>query len=585
MRKALRGAGTHDLSLAAANTFLDSIIENIPDMIFLKDARDLRFIRFNKAGEKLLGYSREEMIGKNDYDFFPRKQADFFTQVDRDVLRSGKVLEIKEEPIQTRQNQIRYLHTKKIPIYDVDGSPKYLLGISEDVTLQKRQAEDLKKVHTELERRVEERTAELTNLISIDPLTGVLNRRGIERELDAITSSLIGGDQTAFALLVDLDNFKEINRVFGFITGDLALKRAAHQITRILRPKDSLGRIGGDEFVVLMPASSEEAALRMAEQVRLSISNVTIGMSSGHTINLSASAGMVVIHRHTASFEELVERSYFSLGQSKSCGKNTVTFKDKQGAERSEVTRILAKMVGGDPSQNKFFAVQQAIHDLQSGALVGYELLSRLDHENYISPTDFFKLAMDARILMLTDHLCLATCLDASLNNIAPGLDLHVNLFPSTIAEIPIHHLLKRFIPHAVTSPICIEISEQQIIGDPSHLIDSVLAIKKAGFKIALDDIGFGSSCLESLIDLEPDIVKIDKSCVGRIHTDKRRIQSLKKIIKIIRSCSAEPYAEGIETLEDLEIIRDLGIRFGQGYYFGEPTPVIPTQMTQSTSR
>jgi PAS domain S-box-containing protein len=116
------------------NTFLDSIVENIPNMIFIKDAEELRFVRFNKAGEDLLGNSREDLIGKNDYDFFPKEQADFFTQKDREVLTGKKVVDIPEEPIQTRIKGERSIHTKKVPILDAKGEPKYLLGISEDIT-------------------------------------------------------------------------------------------------------------------------------------------------------------------------------------------------------------------------------------------------------------------------------------------------------------------------------------------------------------------------------------------------------------------------------------------------------------------
>lgn len=115
------------------NTFLDSIVENIPDMVFIKDAADLRFIRFNKAGEELLGISREKMIGKSDYDFFPKEEADFFTAKDRMVLENGQLVDIPQEPIHT-QKGIRILHTKKIPILDEKGKPIYLLGISEDIT-------------------------------------------------------------------------------------------------------------------------------------------------------------------------------------------------------------------------------------------------------------------------------------------------------------------------------------------------------------------------------------------------------------------------------------------------------------------
>ena len=123
--------------LQNSELFLNSILENIPDMIFVKDAKDLRFLRFNKAGEELIGFPKEAMIGKTDYDFFPKSEADFYTTKDREVFADKTLIDIPEEVIQTKSQGTRYLHTKKIPILDDYGTPKYLLGISEDITEQK----------------------------------------------------------------------------------------------------------------------------------------------------------------------------------------------------------------------------------------------------------------------------------------------------------------------------------------------------------------------------------------------------------------------------------------------------------------
>lgn len=123
--------------LQESTAFIESMFENLPTMVFVKDAADLRFVRINKAGETLLGYSRSELLGKNDYDFFPRAEADFFTAMDRETLSKGILVDIQEEPIQTRSNGPRLLHTKKIPLHDSGGTPRYLLGISEDITARK----------------------------------------------------------------------------------------------------------------------------------------------------------------------------------------------------------------------------------------------------------------------------------------------------------------------------------------------------------------------------------------------------------------------------------------------------------------
>ena len=123
--------------LRRSEAFLDSVLEHIPNMLSVKDARELRFVRFNRAGEQLLGYARKELIGKNAHDLFAADEADFSTAQDRETLASGVPLDIPEQPIQTSHHGMRHLHTKKIPVLDEHGEPQYLLGISEDITERK----------------------------------------------------------------------------------------------------------------------------------------------------------------------------------------------------------------------------------------------------------------------------------------------------------------------------------------------------------------------------------------------------------------------------------------------------------------
>jgi PAS domain S-box-containing protein len=140
--------------------FLESIIEHMPAMVFVKDAKALSFERFNRAGEELLGLSRSALLGKTDYDFFPAEQADFFVAKDRNVLAAKQLEDIPEEPIETPRGT-RYLHTRKIPLLGPDGEPEHLLGISLDITERKHAEELLRNAHDELEREVERRTQAL----------------------------------------------------------------------------------------------------------------------------------------------------------------------------------------------------------------------------------------------------------------------------------------------------------------------------------------------------------------------------------------------------------------------------------------
>lgn len=153
--------------LASTSAFLDSLIDNIPNMIFVKDAKDLRFVRFNKAGEKLLGLSRDELIGKTDFDLFPKEEAETFRERDRAVLKGRAVVDIPEEPISTKANGPRFLHTKKIPVFDEKGNAVYLLGISEDITSRKRADEERFRLVRETVARMEaEKSAERSRFMS-----------------------------------------------------------------------------------------------------------------------------------------------------------------------------------------------------------------------------------------------------------------------------------------------------------------------------------------------------------------------------------------------------------------------------------
>ncbi|MBS2014509.1 MAG: CHASE3 domain-containing protein [Deltaproteobacteria bacterium] len=140
-----------ETELHRANTFLDSLIDNIPDMIFVKEAKDLSFVLFNRAGEQLVGIPREEMLGKSDVDFFPPEEAEAFVAKDRETLAGKEVVDIPAEPLTTAEG-VRWLHTKKVPMLDEDGEPAFLLGISADITERRLAEVELREAHDRAER-------------------------------------------------------------------------------------------------------------------------------------------------------------------------------------------------------------------------------------------------------------------------------------------------------------------------------------------------------------------------------------------------------------------------------------------------
>lgn len=174
------------IALQNSNRLLDSVIENLPAMVFMKRASDLRFVRLNRAGEELLGYSRSELLGKTDYDFFTKEQADFFTMVDRELLASDAVREISEEPIRTRHGDTRYLKTYKIGLRDASGVPTHVLGVSLDITENKEREERIRLLMREISHRAK-------NLLSV---VQVMARR-TAGEVDAHVFAERFGDRLA----------------------------------------------------------------------------------------------------------------------------------------------------------------------------------------------------------------------------------------------------------------------------------------------------------------------------------------------------------------------------------------------------
>ena len=420
---------------------------------------------------------------------------------------------------------------------------------------------------------------ELQAMTIHDPLTGLLNRRGLQ---DALVKTFAVSRRMGIsvqALLLDLDNFKQVNDRHGHGVGDAVLVAVAQKMSQTVRQTDYVARVGGDEFMVFLLDSREGDAVKVADKIRTAIAQASIKVPSGGVVKTTCSIGIVPLGEDPVSIDVLLQKLHLSLYLCKSEGKNRIAYQGEQvqvdhketdAATSSDFKKVLA--VG-----KKFYAASQPIFDLKSMTKVGFELLSRLDYEGHSSPDGFLLFARNADILGAVDYACMKTCLTA-LKDIAVARRIYVNMFPSTLAEIPVERLLQDFASAGKNISFCLEINEQQILRDPFYLIPSVMRLKNAGILIALDDYGFGHSSIETLVLLEPDIVKIDRKIINGISKDPRKCNSLERLLKIIASCKASVIAEGIETKEDLEVLRNLGVPYGQGFFLGKPE--IPPDLT-----
>jgi EAL domain-containing protein (putative c-di-GMP-specific phosphodiesterase class I) len=217
-----------------------------------------------------------------------------------------------------------------------------------------------------------------------------------------------------------------------------------------------------------------------------------------------------------------------------------------------------------------FRSVKQSILDLRTEKTIGYEFLSRTDIGGFEMPSEFFGFSIENNILAMVDQRCLEIALEAA-QGVSPASEKHVNLFPSTMAGLQNEQFSKLFPPISLGGSYCVEVSEQQILGDPSYLLRVVQEFKKRKISVAIDDVGFGRSCLESLIVLQPDVIKIDKRLVQNISRNKNQKEMLRRLLAIVESLHAKIIAEGIENREDLEMLKELGVPYGQGFLWGQP--------------
>jgi EAL domain-containing protein (putative c-di-GMP-specific phosphodiesterase class I) len=216
-----------------------------------------------------------------------------------------------------------------------------------------------------------------------------------------------------------------------------------------------------------------------------------------------------------------------------------------------------------------FRVVRQPIMRLSDERPVGWEMLSRGPAGIFEMPRDFFRLALEHKLLTQVDLHCLDGCIRAALD-LGELSRRHVNLFPSTLLDVPIGRIIDMFPRGSAAASFCIEISEQQFIGEPSLLREQVRALKGAGIRVAIDDVGFGRSSLETLILLEPDVVKIDRAGAFSAR-DADMERSLRRMVGVVASMESEAVAEGIESREDLELLREIGVTLGQGVLWGDP--------------
>jgi len=419
----------------------------------------------------------------------------------------------------------------------------------------------LNEVNTSLERRT-----------LFDPVTDLYNRRGFQQAHEREIQWAARHGWNLLAMMVDIDSFKKVNSAGGYSVGDTVLKQCAEFFHKTLRTTDHIARIADDKFIVLLPETPVEEGEKIAERVRAGIFQ-PVQIVPGYPADLTVSVSLVKVFGMTGSTDMLVTRLYSLIRKIKEEGGNRVLTESDPMPDLEDGQQQLDSLLTRMRVADEYYAVKQPIFCLLDSQIVGYEFLSRIRAAECRTPRNFFPLAQENNMLTLVDYNCFQNCAAASAAlNHEPGIQYHINLYPSTIAELTVEELMDALPEGIAKDRYCFEISEEQILSDPAYLVRHVRALRQEGIQIALDDVGYGHSSLESLIVLEPDIIKLDARYVHGISQDQDRVRYLERMVKACRELGTRIIAEGVETRLDLNVLISAGVEYGQGFLLGAPS-------------
>ncbi len=422
----------------------------------------------------------------------------------------------------------------------------YFPSEDEAAQLQANARQEARLLRTKLE-AAERKLKQLTN---IDQRTGVLNREGLEQALRCELERSRRHGSCVVACLVACANLAQISTTFGHGLGDLLLRLLAEKLSAGLRRVDVIGRVGEADFLLLLPHTRLAEAELVSERLRLEVQRTALVQTSP-PVAVELRLGVAALPLDTCSLGEVLTYTRLASGH---------------GASES-LSGLVANLVRGVGLR----VVAQPIVELSGQGWAGCELLSRGPAGPFASPVRFLGLARGQDCLTAVDLACLRSCLEKA-RTMPPDLKVHVNIFPSTLLGLPIRaceDLFEGFAP----GRLYLELSEEQFVGDPFELLERVQTLRGLGVRLAIDDVGKGRGTLDSVLLLEPDMVKIDRDLVDRAASDFRKERLLRRMLALTNAVGCEVVAEGVEREEDAALLRALGVHHAQGYLWSRPLP------------
>jgi diguanylate cyclase (GGDEF)-like protein len=439
-------------------------------------------------------------------------------------------------------------------------------------TVQER-TQDLRAANETLSAEISEREAAEARAQSLarhDPLTGLANRRHFLEELER-RLGLVGDENTAFALMfVDLDRFKPINDVHGHAIGDQLLQVIATRLCSCIREDSFAARLGGDEFAVLLEGPGGREGIAAAARRILHELSAPIQVN-GLKLAVGASIGIALCPEDGRNAADLLQRGDAAMLRAKEDRGAYKFFDSSIDEEMKSKAAIETELRGAIPNGDivPFF---QPVVRLDNGELAGFEVLARWPHHHrgMISPTAFIPVAEEAGLVDAMFWALLAQACRKALD--ASGdFGLAVNISPSQVRDQWFPEKVLRTLRETgfPAHRLEIEVTESAMIGDVARAKSSLLSLKNQGVQVALDDFGTGYSSLFLLRELPIDKLKIDRSFVARITSDRENATIVGALVGLGKALGLKVTAEGVEDAATADALRAMGCEFAQGFLYG----------------
>ncbi len=537
---------------------LGRILDNSSNEIYVFDTETLKFGQVNRGAQLNIGYTPEELEQLTPLDIKPELDREAFEEL-IGPLRRGERDMIGFETVHRRKDGSDYPVEVKLQLA-VNENPPVFVAILQDITKRRDTA------------------ARIEKLAFYDSLTGLPNRAMC---MDRLETALARADDQGRPLtlfFLDIDRFKEINDTRGHATGDRVLVEVADRFLGVLRESETLGRIGGDEFVVIAEDADREDAVSIAERLQeVMCRPVNVGPEA---YTLGVSIGISFYPANGRTPEELLKYADIAMYQAKYKGGGYRFYLSRMGAELQhnlDVARRLEKALETEALELYY----QPQFDLRSGRLCGAEALLRWQDVEWgwMSPAEFIPIACERHMMIPLGEWVMDQAFRQVRDWLASGLRLEariaINIDTQQLEDGGfVARIRKQLDAHGVEAAMFqLELTESGMMSDPDRAMSVMSELHEMGLEVAVDDFGTGYSSLSYLKRFAVDKLKIDISFIRDMLENQNDLAIVSATIAMARSLGLKTIAEGVETLPQAATLLELGCDEAQGYHFGRPRP------------